>query len=744
MWPGGPYRFGLRSTPPAARVALGGTLLHLGSSDIRRHSTNLPESDEALAAYETQVFFHSMEGLSPQVDGVCTAFEWVNSLELDRLNGNPFGKCVYDIKQAVPADASVMGHVCIIKAAWALSQPDWLYKPNIASPYIGLRHNQTITGVDVFFQGGGTPGIWICGPLQAFQQVRYYEHFVAFDWVALPDGTPIDIWLVMATTGFIPPQSPAYAPTAEVWVGAGNLIPTSRVLRVPMGALGFVFEGVPEDSVSLLFGNTSAVSSSIFIEDWDLYPDFRVAIDNGDPRTSHEVRYSVASPASYRASSQQEPEGWDFVVSGATASKEFGYQPGNHSLSQSLRVTKSGTGYARYERDEPILATATEASLEVFCTGIPTTYAGNVFGAGLELDDGTNVYRVIMLRGTAAGVYYLGLASGGSPVSDLSYTDRYEIDFQSLRLIRVTVDKVRDEVRLYVDGALALTVPIAGRSWPTSGGTAAARVGHILSIASAGRFDYVFSNLYTTAFSFEASLLPDAGLPRSPFVLTATPGNTATAGLTLEKADFGVPLTGVYYSAPIDMDVMSGAWVEFSMKVSHYTDRYGGDLATHASTGIGVKMNFGEYLLTFICVDSAAAGRYVGVIPGSGSIDDLLNQTTLGRSFSSPWDWLEDQTYRIHYKPFESVEVWVGSVVTAPQIVIPWKDGFDLPDINLGTTGVSFGHISPDESGTSVWHFFRAGGPTGYDVGVEQLFSEDPAAYHYAGKAAYLLQFLDG
>jgi hypothetical protein len=722
-------------------VALGGTLLHVGTSDVRRHPTNLPETDEVLIAYGSEVSFRSMEHLSPEVSGVCTVAESSSSLSLTRVGGNPYGKSVYEVKQPLPVSANVMGHVRLRKEAWPLSQPDWFYKANTASPYVGLRHNQYTSGVDVFFQGGGSPGLWIVGPLQAFQQVRYYEHFVAFDWVSLPNGTPIDIWIVVAADGFIPPASPAYAPTAEVWAGAGSYIPASRLVRLPIGNFGLVPGGVAEDSVSLLFGNGSAVASTINIEDWGIYPDFRVAIDNGDPRTQHEVVFSAASPTTYRAATKKEPEGWDFVASGAATSRTFGYQPGNRAASQALRVTKTGTGYARYERDEPILATATEASLEVFCAGLPTTYDGNVFGAGIELDDGTHVFRVMMLR-EGTGSYSLGLALDGAPNADASYFSRYVIDFQSLRIIRLTVDKVRDEVRLYVDGNLVLSVPLSTTAWPATVGTPAARMGHLINVNSTGRFDLVLSNLYTTASSFETA--PDGGLPPAPFVLAATTGNTATAGLVLHKTDFGVPFSGAVYSAPIDMDPYCGAWTEFSVKVVHYSDSHGTDLATVSSTGVGVKLNFGQSLLTLVFVDSGSAGRYVGIVPGSGSIDDLVNQTQLGRKFSTPFDWTEKQTYRLHYKPYESIEVWVGSVVSSPQIVIPWSDGFDIPAITLGTSGITFGHISSDESGQSEWDFFRFGGPTGYDINVEQLFSADPAPYHYGGQSAYLLQFLDG
>jgi hypothetical protein len=681
-----------------------------------------------------------MEGLSPEVPGVCVVTETSSALTMARTSGNPFGQSVYEVKQATPADASVMGHVRLRKTAWPLSQPDWFYKPNIASPYVGLRHNQYISGVDVFFQGGGSPGIWLVGPLQAFQQARYYEHFIAFDWVSIPDGTPIDIWIVVAPTGFIPPESPAHAPTIEVWLSAGSYFPMSRALRLPVGNFGSVYAGVAEDSVSLFIGNGAAVASTLYVEDWGVYPDFRVAIDNGDPRTAHEVAYAVSSPTSYRASSKKEPEGWDFVSSGVTTSRAFGYQPGNRAASQSLRVTKEGLGYARYERDEPLLASAAESSLEVFCAGLPSTYDGNVFGAGIELDDGTHIFRVAMLR-EGTGVYSLGIAIDGGQSSDSSYIGRYVIDFQSLRVIRLTVDKARDRVRLYVDGSLALSIPISTTTWPASAGTAAARMGHILTVSSSGRFDLVFSNLYTTASSFDAA--SDAGLPPSPFVLGATAGNTAEAGLVLHKTNFGVPFSGVHYSAPIDMDPYCGAWAEFSVKVEHYSDSHGTDLATMSSTGIGVTMHFGQSLLTFVFVDSGAAGRYVGVIPGSGSIDDLVNQTRLGRKFSTPFDWMEKQTYRIHYKPYDTIEVWVGSVVSSPQIVIPWSEGFDLPTVS-GTSGITFGHISSDESGQSRWDFFRFGGPTGYDVKVEQLFPTDPAPYHYGGRSAYLLQFIDG
>jgi hypothetical protein len=144
--------------------------------------------------------------------------------------------------------------------------------------------------------------------------------------------------------------------------------------------------------------------------------------------------------------------------------------------------------------------------------------------------------------------------------------------------------------------------------------------------------------------------------------------------------------------------------------------------------------------------DCGIGGRKIGVVPGSGSESDILNQTPLGIKFSSEVDWTVLNQYRVVVQAFQSIRVWAGSFMAEPLITIPWRnatDGFDLP-LDVTTPGVAFGHFNHftlPSSSTTKWKFFRWGHSNGYEVAVGQKFSSGVPSYAFGGKAFILSEF---
>jgi hypothetical protein len=306
-------------------------------------------------------------------------------------------------------------------------------------------------------------------------------------------------------------------------------------------------------------------------------------------------------------------------------------------------------------------------------------------------------------------------------------------------------------------GKLALTIQNSfgsQTSFPLSGSTTGrVEFGHPSSLAYESKFN-LSSLTYLSRFlswHSEDSLKPDSvALPSSiRFTYNTTGLNIETASpteFTLTKGEFSNSSFKAFYKKDQSLTDVGSAQIDFKMQVVGYTDDLGRVNAPSTSVDAGICIFLGNKRLRLAFFDCGIGGRKIGVVPGSGSESDILNQTPLGIKFSSEVDWTVLNQYRVVVQAFQSIRVWAGSFMAEPLITIPWRnatDGFDLP-LDVTTPGVAFGHFNHftlPSSSTTKWKFFRWGHSNGYEVAVGQKFSSGVPSYAFGGKAFILSEF---
>jgi hypothetical protein len=207
--------------------------------------------------------------------------------------------------------------------------------------------------------------------------------------------------------------------------------------------------------------------------------------------------------------------------------------------------------------------------------------------------------------------------------------------------------------------------------------------------------------------------------------------------LTIQKLGVNVPNSHNYFQKATTFPDYPGVVVDFGAKVHSYADYRGEPFAPITAVGAGVKLWYGRRLeLGFY--SCGIAGRFIGIVPGSGNVNDILYQTELGRKFSAQVDWLQYHTYRIIIQSFKKIEVWVDGFHTEPAIVIPWKvleSCFDLPLDPSTTPKIAFGHFGSQETSVTWWSHFNYGGSNGYDIALSQSYPEGIKPYQFNGKS---------
>jgi hypothetical protein len=756
--PGGPYHFTVTSDNDS-RIALGTASVAVGSSNLRFHPDNgLPESDSLLVGKATAGRY-SLERIQPE--GALVPASVVGQvLTLTRSDAAANPKGIYEITAPLARDASMMAHVRFRIGAWTPFSPDWLWKagnPNpvpvtgVVAPYFGFRYGQYNAGGFLFLRDNGATGsVILAGPLQALQTPRHVQTEVAFPWHSAAIGDVIDLWLFMSHEGFEDYQTP-HVPTVEAWGAIEGSTPIVLGRFPLMAGQQFTYTEGTTAEATLFFGNAGVVGDAVAFEEWAVYPDFRQALELGQKRAAHEVTLQSDLPLLYKASSglagptEQKSGRWFYSSDPQTLppaeSKE--YQPGRKSAPIKAVLTKPRiTGHMVYERFAPYLTRKLEGfMLEASMEAVATLHSSDSTGVGIEVGDGTYRYRILMMKRGLTTVLALAKQFGVDTLNSDFY-DLGEVDYASLKLIRFTYDRLRSKMIFEVDGVLLyemtapgdlLLVDVDGRS------PGRVRVGHIQDVLTEATCGVGLLSLVHQYKAFEAL---DGELPTHFPYLAATwePGtgiSSAVPGLTITKSDVSTVGTKATFLLTHEFDDHLGAFLEFRASVTTYADSHGTLFVHGDTTGAGIDIAFGGPALSLRFMDAGLGGRIVAVLGGDATLDDFLTQTEVGklRSFSS--DWGVPATYRVHYVPFQKIEIWVDSVVGVPVLTIPWVDGFGLPESNDLTTGIRFGHFDEETRSTTSWEFVRYGASQGYDVGVLQTVPDTTAGFD--GKATYLL-----
>lgn len=249
----------------------------------------------------------------------------------------------------------------------------------------------------------------------------------------------------------------------------------------------------------------------------------------------------------------------------------------------------------------------------------------------------------------------------------------------------------------------------------------------------------------------EDAQTPDATVQPAAIRFTLTESGAGTTAinnteLTITKADYISSSTNRYYKLDQTFPDVGSILVDFSAYVVAYTDENGQVGAPRTAIDAGLNLFLGNKRLSFGFFNCGLDGLRIGVTPGSGSVDDILSQTTLGKAFSAEVDWTQSNKYRIVVKSFESIQIWSGTVTEDPILEIPWRndtDGFDLPT-DVTTAGIAFGHfniLASPSSSITKWQYVRWGQSNGYELGLSQQYPNGLQSYLFGGKAFILSTF---
>lgn len=265
------------------------------------------------------------------------------------------------------------------------------------------------------------------------------------------------------------------------------------------------------------------------------------------------------------------------------------------------------------------------------------------------------------------------------------------------------------------------------------------------------RFSHVSYLPRYLAWEAEDSLKPDDTTVDSGvrFTKSAVGGGgegISPFGITIVKSGFTSGTEYRYYKRTQAFDNVGSVQVDFAANLVEFTNENGQISAANTAIDAGLVIFLGDKRVYLNFFDCGAFGKKLGIIPGSGTPQDILSQTALGKSFSTAADWTGYNTFRVVVRSFESIQVWVGDVTKAPAITIPWRntvDGFDLP-LDITSPAIAFGHfnfLSNPSSSTTNWRYVRWGYSNGYDVAVSQQYPDGHPKYLFGGREFLLSAF---
>lgn len=769
MSPNDPVLVGLRST--TATVDPGTVNVMMGFSGVD-HGSSLPEDDSTLVDKVQAIDLETVERRSPASAEVGRAIV-AGKLELTKPSNSPNDKCIYSIKTEIGYDASVLAHVALrTDALWATQSPDWLNLSDVVCPYVALEHGQHNTACYVFFRKTGVSSgeLIVGGPLPGLTAARPGQVALPVDWAALPTGSLVELWIHFRNEGYsaptttLPPPSSAIVanvPVVEVWtklpadaapvVQFRNIVSALGSFPPATGSFSNSRYG-PEDSATLFLGNAGLTSDVLTVDDWTLYPDFRIAIEDGTQSPSHEVTRICDLLSVYSAKDGKVPSKADLIrwapVSGWDPVTETMAYPGWSSLPSHVVLSKDGDVASALSRDEPRIGTVTDGCMfEAFMAARESrTPTDQVFGAGIGVDDGTSRFQVVTSFYPSPT---LGLSKSVAVPGDASllYLSSTPIDWHSRKLVRLTVDRHRSKVYVEVDDQKVIE-KLTSDAFPASiGGTGKLLMGHLLDTLERGSMDISYARYIQRYKAWEAV---DGNLPTAApvaFALDASgtgstdalsPGDTK---MVIRKDDFSTAGSKRAYTRSDDFSGHDGVYLDFTARVAYFNGPDGSLMSPGNWSGVGVKIGFGGHSLTLGFFDCGIYGKKVGVIPGSGSISDILTQSALGKAFSTSVDWLQTNRYRLFYNPGRSIDLYLGSTVLPPTLSIPWSNetaGFDLPS-EVIPQSISFGHLFEDTASVSEWGYVRFGQGNGENLSIKQNFPYGLKNSHFGGRVFYLV-----
>lgn len=747
----------------ASSVRLGSIEISAGTTSIGFDGV-LPESSPVLQSLEAEVSYVTTEHRQPFSTSVAKSISG-NSIVFNKTSNDDFEKTLYEIKNPAKRDSSALGYVKFkTNTSWVQHSADWCNLSLMAGPYFALEHGSFNTAIYGFLRNNGTNGSLVLGgPMQNFSTARPSQTEVPLNWLTLPNGTSVELWFFFNITGY----NPSHIPVVEVWMKRSGVDSAPLLVsQIQMSLLGEFRKDTfpnsrpsPEDNLVLTFGLAGKNGDSLTVEDWKLFPDYRLSASEGMALSASSFSFSPDAPVFYRVSDgltpeQVSPGRWFPVVEGSfVRPQSYLFYPPGKTTPYAMHFEKSNAYAGAFQKHEPRLETSEGGFIEAFMFGTQTTRVGDTFGSGIALDDGTNVYRAVMIETPAFKT--IGIAKNDFDTTEAGYyLPASNINWNTPKLVRLSVDKTRATVSLFVEEVLELEVPLAS-GFPSSSGAGRVMFGNLTAVDSRGFSRFVEVNYSPRCRAYEPKdqLLPSAAPyswtlvgPAAPLAASTVwfdPPTPDATSLVIDKEDPSLPGSAIYYRRVDDFSSEKGLFVDFETEFNYYADAFGHGFGSSTVIECGINIELGNKVLKFRFIECGLLGKFVGFVPGSGSEQDLINQTELGRSFSAPLDWLARTKFRLVLRGGLSIELWSGTLMQKPLITIPWRDlsqEFDLP-ILVSAPAISFGHFGDNSLSEVKWFYFRYGISNGYEVSVSQQYEGDLPAYLFGGSAFVRSEF---
>lgn len=728
---------GLRSG--SLKVQPGSINMLVAPTSLQLNPDHAPTGDAALATKATAAFVApEREDATPNATITAAGYLQIQKSVLGTTENS-----VFEISRVLGHSRPVMAFVQLhVNHSWGVGSPGWCSLGNMAAPYMALEYGPLNTALYVFLRNvAGVGSLVVGGPQPTAGAARGGQATIAYDWVSLiPDGDTLnlifwidagnDAWKLQAVSaaGVTTDITTGYLSTLGTFpsTGANRRVSTSDQARLIIGS------GYKTDAVKFA--------------DWALFSDVRSVFEAGRPGVEAETVLRPNSPLTFepwRGILPGDVESPWFTAGTLTVSLETeanSADPGILSL-EKLSLTDSGSLW----RGEPDLSGG--FTFEMSATLVSSAQDGDTTGCGVyaEPTTGKAVFLAFLL---VSGTRKIGLWKGGGiGVSRTDSANYYlaDVDWSVRRNYAVTYDTLRDKVTVFVDSAPVITKTISSDLGTPLATGARVYVGFPEVGATAGSLSVYALRLATGSKAWDAV---DAALPSSGGLFNLVWGGSATTNMVGGKAKLVTGPTGGYafYSKAVSFDSAGGFRVDATVAVPAATDSHGVAFPPNANTGVGIRVYTGTQVVRVGLYDCGVHGRKIGVVPGSGSEQDILNQTELGRAFSAPWDWTAEVHIRVELVMYDAVRIWVGSVDSPNPVLItfPWigsTDSFDLPS-DVTSPALEFGHLDPGPTSTSDWGRVEWAVSRGYDISARPVYS-GILDHLFGGKIFVLTEFTE-
>lgn len=788
--PGQYAHLGLKSE--LLKVPLGSVAIEMGMSNFIHHGL-LPENDTALQGIAAEVVLETSERRRPQAGETPRS---VSSGALvftkNTLAPNEFG--IYEVKVPIAERAAILASFRFkTKTGWTPSSVDWCNLSNMTGMYFGLEHGTYNTACYAFLRANSPSGsLVVGGPLQAYNTARPGQLEVipafphastpGFAWRSLPNDSVVEVYIYFNTAGYETAPAtgvPINAPLVEVWTKTpANPAPVVQAY-LPMGSLGQFPSSLSNpaftnsrpgvsETATIFFGNIAKTAGTDVLEllDWAIYPDYRIAVKEGTERPDHNFIVDPDAPVEYRAKDNKLltellpgrwfPEtggGWDPPV------EELFFQPGRRGEALYTSIIKeTSPSFMALHKTEPRFEERQDGIMvEAFISGEYFEKTGDGTGFGFSVEDGLVLYQVLAVESPTRRFFAICKDVSQLSVANQGYHQpATEVDFGSLKLVRLLIDRRRPaslgggKAQLVVDEEVVLTTDLSTDVFPVaSSPVGMIRIGHLGLFNATSKLNIAMLNYLPRYLAWEGVdlLLPDdvgidSGVKFTQDIVGLGTGSMTGSELVIEKTSTGGS-SALGYHKDQQFAEVDGTLVDFRVRVDTYSDFGGEAFASRSPAGTRLVVFLGNKKVEVGFFDCGVYGRMVGILPRSGDVNDIINQTDVGKVHSAPVDWSRMTSYRLTIKGYDRIELTIGSPVSPPSIVLNWVDntsGFELP-ADVSTPRLAFGHYDHNTTSKSTWQYVRWGLSNGFETAIQQEYPNGYPKYLFGGRLLIKTEF---